>query len=52
MPHWRANHDSNSKMLTSADLFDEKASEQKGTSVYKKMVVQIARMTVEQIKTA
>jgi len=52
MAHWRKNHESKSTLLTSADLFDEQASEAKGAPVYRRVVVKIARVGSDLIKSA
>lgn len=51
MSHWRKNHQSDSNMLRSVDLYDEATTAKTGRDAYFSPVVQIEKMTVGLIKS-
>jgi hypothetical protein len=51
MPHWRRNHETDTKHLRSADLYDDAASAKAGRDTYASPVVKIEKMTTDRVKS-
>jgi hypothetical protein len=51
MPHWRTNHETDSKHLRSSDLFDDQASQRAQRDTYASPIVEIVKMSVDVVKS-
>lgn len=51
MAHWRRNHESDSNLLKSVDLYHDAESDRQGRDIYRSPVVFIEKMTVDVVKS-